>query len=208
MSWKSRERHQATSFKAKSTHKSFARFKCHSLFQHHWSKCQICHITSFSLSCVVSLILGPLQLCCQVRCVNCSSSLLFVLLKASLQIRPINRMQCSKGRRLDPFKTLLLDMRKTQWLPFCLHSCCQLTCIYCPISQRLRSKFSSVLGHPVTLAKITKEKNGRMSLQNWVTIGPQFHYLSSLSTPHSKYIQLMKNKIISHLAVKLGLWLW
>ena len=61
MSWKSRERHQATSFKAKSTHKSFARFKCHSLFQHHWSKCQICHITSFSLSCVVSLILGPLQ---------------------------------------------------------------------------------------------------------------------------------------------------
>ena len=188
MSWKSRERHQATSFKAKSTHKIFARFKCHSLFQHHWSKCQICHITSFSLFCVVSLILGPLQLCCQVRCVNCSSPLLFVFLKASLQIRPINRMQCSKGRRLDPFKTLLLDMRKTQWLPFCLHSCCQLTCIYCPISQRLRSKFSSVLGHPVTLAKITKEKNGRMSLQNWVTIGPQFHYLSSLSTPHSKYI--------------------
>ena len=198
MSWKSRERHQATSFKAKSTHKSFARFKCHSLFQHHWSKCQICHITSFSLSCVVSLFLGLCkedfqcltfrQLCCQVRCVNCSSPLLFVLLKASLQIRPINRMQCSKGRRLDPFKTLLLDMRKTQWLPFCLHSCCQLTCIYCPISQRLRSKFSSVLGHPVTLAKITKEKSGRMSLQNWVTIGPQFHYLSSLSTPHSKYI--------------------
>ena len=129
-------------------------------------------------------------LCCQVRCVNCSSPPLFVLLKASLQIRPINRMQCSKGRRLDPFKTLLLDMRKTQWLPFCLHSCCQLTCIYCPISQRLRSKFSSVLGHPVTLAKITKEKSGRMSLQNWVTIGPQFHYLSSLSTctPHSKHI--------------------
>ena len=194
MSWKSRERHQATSFKAKSTHKIFARFKCHSLFQRHWSKCQICHITSFSLSFVVSLIPGPLQcltfrqLCCQVRCVNCSSSLLFVLLKASLQIRPINRMQCSKGRRLDPFKTLLLDMRKTQWLPFCLHSCCQLTCIYCPISQRLRSKFSSVLGHPVTLAKITKEKSARMSLQNWVTIGPQFHYLSSLSTPHSKYI--------------------
>ena len=61
MSWKSRERHQATSFKAKSTHKSFARFKCHSLFQHHWSKCQLCHITSFSLSCVVSLIPGPLQ---------------------------------------------------------------------------------------------------------------------------------------------------
>ena len=200
MSWKSRERHQATSFKAKSTHKSFARFKCHSLFQRHWSKCQICHITSFSLSCVVSLIPGPLQS----RTFNVwpsdyyvvrwgvwiSSSLLFVLLKASLQIRPINRMQCSKGRRLDPFKTLLLDMRKTQWLPFCLHSCCQLTCIYCPISQRLRSKFSSVLGHPVTLAKITKEKSGRMSLQNWVTIGPQFHYLSSLSTctPHSKHI--------------------
>ena len=198
MSWKSRERHQATSFKAKSTHKSFARFKCHSLFQHHWSKCQICHIISFSPSCVVSLIPGPLQSWTfnvwpsdnyVVRWgVWISSSLLFVLLKASLQIRPINRMQCSKGRRLDPFKTLLLDMRKTQWLPLCLHSCCQLTCIYCPISQRLRSKFSSVLGHPVTLAKITKEKSGRMSLQNWVTIGPQFHYLSSLSTHHSKYI--------------------
>ena len=198
MSWKSRERHQATSFKAKSTHKSFARFKCHSLFQHHWSKCQICHIISFSPSCVVSLIPGPLQSWTfnvwpsdnyVVRWgVWISSSLLFVLLKASLQIRPINRMQCSKGRRLDPFKTLLLDMRKTQWLPLCLHSCCQLTCIYCPISQRLRSKFSSVLGHPVTLAKITKEKSARMSLQNWVTISPQFHYLSSLSTPHSKHI--------------------
>ena len=197
MSWKSRERHQATSFKAKSTHKSFARFKCHSLFQHHWSKCQICHITSFSLSCVVSLIPGPLQRWTfnvwpsdnyVVRWGVWIAPPLFCLFFSKPACKSGQSIGCNVQRAGDPFKTLLLDMRKTQWLPFCLHSCCQLTCIYCPISQRLRSKFSSVLGHPVTLAKITKEKSGRMSLQNWVTIGPQFHYLSSLSTPHSKYI--------------------
>ena len=197
MSWKSRERHQATSFKAKSTHKIFARFKCHSLFQRHWSKCQICHITSFSLSCVVSLILGPLQR----WTFNVWSSDNYVV-RWGVWIAPplfclfFSKPACKSGQskgcnvqRAGDSTHLKLFCLAWGKLSGCLSVFIRVASWLAYIALFLRgSKFSSVLGHPVTLAKITKEKSARMSLQNWVTIGPQFHYLSSLSTPHSKYI--------------------